>query len=185
MFCLSVTNLCQQDCPLLSEFLDPKKAARFNWHHVYNVGHWINTTGLLTEKNCAIKVKKMCVFHRTLGPFHFELLCTKTRKKMDEKDRVEKQKQRSSLVMGINQVTKALERGTLKLVLVSVKILLNFCWIPLCWTLRTNPETLSWTVSSRMLCRENQSSNLTFRQAVTRVYSVARQSFSLAEKNYH
>ena len=69
----------------------------------------------------------MCVFHRTLGPFHFELLCAKPRKKMDEKERLEKQKQRSSLVMGINEVTKALERGTLKLLLVSVKVLLNFC----------------------------------------------------------
>lgn len=70
----------------------------------------------------------MLVFHRTLGPFHFELLCARTReKKEDEKERVEKQKQRSSLVMGINEVTKALERGTVKLVLVCVKILLNFC----------------------------------------------------------
>ena len=69
----------------------------------------------------------MCLFHRTLGPFHFELLCSRTRKEREDKERAEKQKQRSSLVMGINEVTKALERGTLKLVLVSIKMLLIFC----------------------------------------------------------
>jgi len=69
----------------------------------------------------------MCVLYRTLGPFHFELLCSRTRKNKEDKERAEKQKQRSSLVMGINEVTKALERGTLKLVLVSVEILLIFC----------------------------------------------------------
>ena len=68
----------------------------------------------------------MCVFHRTLGPLHFELLCARTRKNKDDKERVEKQKQRSSLVIGINEVTKALEKGTPKLVLVSVKILSHF-----------------------------------------------------------
>ena len=44
---------------------------------------------------------------------------------MDGKERAEKQKQRSSLVMGVNEVTKALEKGTLKLVLVSLKMLLK------------------------------------------------------------
>jgi len=69
------------------------------------------------NKKIVDKIKK------TLGPFHFELLCTRTRKKKEhEKERVEKQKQRSSLVMGINEVTKALERGTVKLVLVDRSI---------------------------------------------------------------
>lgn len=114
---------------MLSEFLDPKKlpGSINTWSPCLQCWELNEHPSPLIEKLCYLG-KKMLVFHRTLGPFHFELLCTRTRKKKEhEKERVEKQKQRSSLVMGINEVTKALERGTVKLVLVCVKILLNFC----------------------------------------------------------
>ncbi|XP_078381833.1 uncharacterized protein LOC144664533 [Oculina patagonica] len=59
---------------------------------------------------------------RTLGPLQFERLCTKMRKAQEKKEKKEKLKQRSSLVLGVNEVTKALEKGTLKLVLVDRSI---------------------------------------------------------------
>lgn len=70
---------------------------------------------------------------RTLVPLEFKQLCTKMptasaedseeiKAKIHEEleERARKQQQRSSLVIGLNQVIRALEKGTLRLVLVSV-----------------------------------------------------------------
>ena len=68
---------------------------------------------------------------RTLVPLQFKQLCTrmpspsaddseetKARILEEQEERAKKQELRSSLVIGLNQVTRALEQGTLKLVLV-------------------------------------------------------------------
>ncbi|KAJ7390309.1 Ribonuclease P protein subunit p38 [Desmophyllum pertusum] len=76
---------------------------------------------------------------RTLEPLHFEQLCTRTKKllktlpteyydeatalrfQQEQEEKAKKAKLRSSLVIGLNQVTRALEKGTLKLVLVRIQ----------------------------------------------------------------
>lgn len=62
----------------------------------------------------------MCLFHRTLGPLQFELLLNRARGAEEKKERAEKVKQRTNIVLGVNEVTKALEKGTLRLVLVRI-----------------------------------------------------------------
>lgn len=73
------------------------------------------------------------MFFRTLDPLQFERLCTKMRKAHEKKEKKEKLKQRSSLVLGVNEVTKALEKGTLKLVLVRIidviDLVQGFYWV--------------------------------------------------------
>ena len=72
-------------------------------------------------------------FFRTLEPLQFQQLCTRmttavageneetaARRLEEQKERVKKLEQRSALEIGLNQVMRALEKGSLRLVLVSL-----------------------------------------------------------------
>ena len=87
----------------------------------------------------------ICLFHRTLVPLQFEQLCSKTRK-AQKQERQKKLEQRSSLVLGINQVTKALEKGTLKLVLVRFTEVTEY-WCKVC-TIQQLSCKISWNIAS-------------------------------------